>query len=235
MAVLEAITGGLGALASGVGSIFGFEAVEEPRYEVLLRQDAFEVRCYEAYALATTAVPGGFREGSTEGFRRLARYIFGGNQGARGLEMTAPVVREKQGEALAMTAPVLREPAGEAMAMTAPVLRGRPAETARGWTMSFVLPAGIRRANAPVPLDDRVVVTDVPAQDVACVRFSGLGTEADFTREEARLRTWLTPATGWEPSGGARWAAYNPPFTLPFCRRNEVLVPVRRSAAASDG
>ncbi|MEB3222676.1 MAG: heme-binding protein [Candidatus Sericytochromatia bacterium] len=214
----EAVVKGLTAVGAGVGSIFGFEAVEEPAYEVLRREGPCELRRYAPHAIAETRMTGDFRRGQNEGFRRLARYIFGGNRARRDLPMTAPVALEPQ--PLPMTAPVTMEP--QPLPMTAPV--GLAAGEG-GWTMSFVLPAGITAANAPLPLDEAVTVRDLPAQEVAAIRFSGLFNEATFRRQEARLRAWL-PA-GREPAGPARWAGYNPPFTLPFLRRNEVLLPLR--------
>jgi hypothetical protein len=217
MGWLEAIAGGLGALAAGVGSIFGFEAVEEPRYEVLRREGACELRRYAPVAVAETRMQGDFRATQNEGFRRLARYIFGGNQARRELPMTAPVTLETRPQG-----------ASEALPMTAPVTLS-PGEG--GWTMSFVLPAGVMASNAPVPLDPAVVVRDLPAQDVAAIRFSGLFSEAEFRRQEARLRAWL-PADR-AAAGPARWAGYNPPFTLPFLRRNEVLIPLQASPSSA--
>jgi hypothetical protein len=214
---LEAIAGGLGALAAGVGNIFGFEAVEEPRYEVLRREGPCELRRYAPHAIAETRMQGGFRDTQNEGFRRLARYIFGGNQARRELPMTAPVTLEPR-----------PQPTSEALPMTAPVTLA-PGEG--GWTMSFVLPAGVTAANAPMPLDASVTVRDLPAQDVAAIRFSGLFNEAEFRRQEARLRAWL-PADR-APTGPAQWAGYNPPFTLPFLRRNEVLLPLKPSPSGA--
>jgi hypothetical protein len=124
-----------------------------------------------------------------------------------------------------MTAPVTLAPqpddASEALPMTAPVSFA-PGEN--GWTTAFVLPEGVTASNAPVPLDAAVRVRDVPAREVAAIRFSGLFNEAEFRQHEQRLRAWL-PADR-VPAGPACWAGYNPPFTLPFLRRNEVLLPL---------
>ncbi|MEB3329231.1 MAG: heme-binding protein [Candidatus Sericytochromatia bacterium] len=236
MTWLEAIAGGLGAIATGVGSIFGLETVEEPAYEVLRREGPCELRRYAPHTIAETRVTGEFRRGQSEGFRRLARYIFGGNQVRRELPMTAPVTLQGGKATLPMTAPVTMEP--QPLPMTAPVTMEpqplpatAPAGLAAGegeWTMTFVLPAGVTAANAPQPLDEAVTVRDLPAQEIAAIRFSGLYDEATFRQQEGRLRAWL-PA-GREPAGPARWAGYNPPFTLPFLRRNEVLLPLRPAA-----
>ncbi|MEB3198641.1 MAG: heme-binding protein [Candidatus Sericytochromatia bacterium] len=221
----EALVKGLTAVAAGVGSIFGFEAVEEPAYEVLRRDGPCELRRYAPHAIAETRMTGDFRQGQSNGFRRLARYIFGANRARRDLPMTDPVTLQGSSATLPMTAPVTMEP--QPLPMTAPV---ELAAGEGGWTMNFVLPAGITAANAPLPLDEAVTVRDVPAQDVAAIRFSGGFNETTFRQQEARLRAWL-PA-GREPAGPARWAGYNPPFTLPFLRRNEVLLPLRPAAGS---
>lgn len=215
MAWFDAIVGGVGALATGVGSIFGFEAVEEPRYEVLRREGSLELRLYAPYAVAEITLNGEFRATQSEGFRRLARYIFGGNQARRDLPMTAPVTLEPQAEE-----------ASEALPMTAPVSL---TAVENGWSTAFVLPAGITADNAPVPLDAAIRIRDVPAREVAAIRFSGLFSESEFRRHEDRLRAWLPVER--VPAGPARWAGYNPPFTLPFLRRNEVLLPLKTNDA----
>jgi len=58
------------------------------------------------------------------------------------------------------------------------------------------------------------------------VRYSG-SMEKRASTEEARLRDWLA-LKGLRPTGLAEVAGYNPPWTLPPYRRNEVLIPVVR-------
>ena len=64
-------------------------AIEEPKYEVLAETPAYEVRRYEPYVVAEVDVQG--RSADSQGFRTLAGYIFGDNQGSQKMEMTAPV------------------------------------------------------------------------------------------------------------------------------------------------
>ena len=68
-------------------------AIDEPRYEVVRTHDVSEMRRYEAYLVAETTVRTSAEEAGNQGFRALAGHIFGGNKGARKIEMTAPVAQ----------------------------------------------------------------------------------------------------------------------------------------------
>ena len=65
--------------------------LEEPEYEVLRKYDKFEVRRYEKSIQARLLTQGDGWSGSSGGFRRIAGYIFGGNQSNQRIAMTAPV------------------------------------------------------------------------------------------------------------------------------------------------
>ncbi len=81
-------------------------AIDEPAYTVVRSYDSFELRRYEPYIVAETLVRGAADEAGNQGFKVLAGYIFGGNKGARKIEMTAPVAQTST--KIAMTAPVLQ-------------------------------------------------------------------------------------------------------------------------------
>ena len=78
---------------------------EQPRYIVEELRPDLELRRYEAYFVAETEVDGDQAQAGSEGFRRLARYSFGRNRGAKKIAMTAPVA-EMPATRIAMTAPV---------------------------------------------------------------------------------------------------------------------------------
>tara|TARA_B100001175_G_scaffold87653_1_gene73764 strand:+ start:2488 stop:3009 length:522 start_codon:yes stop_codon:yes gene_type:complete len=65
--------------------------LEEPEYEVLSVHKGFEVRKYSKSVQARLLTPGNGWSGSSGGFRRIAGYIFGGNQSNQRIAMTAPV------------------------------------------------------------------------------------------------------------------------------------------------
>ena len=70
-------------------------------------------------------------------------------------------------------------------------------------------------------------VVEVPGETMAVLRFSGSTGDARIAeRKEALLRELRGSA--WAPTGEPVFLGYDPPFTLPPLRRNEVAVPVRR-------
>ena len=72
------------------------ERVPEPRYRrVALLDKGVEIREYPALAIAKTPMrDASLGSSANEGFRRVARYLFGGNRSKESMAMTAPVVME---------------------------------------------------------------------------------------------------------------------------------------------
>ena len=189
------------ALALAVAATFSPEsamAVSEPPFTVVQREGDFELRDYPGFIVAETRVEGGFDEASRAGFRRVAGYIFGGNSGPDG-----------QPVKIAMTAPVTVEPAG-----------------GEQWRLHFVMPEDLRPSTLPRPSDPSVQLREVPRHRMAVIRFGGFTTEAAISEQTRKLREWVT-AQGLQASGEAQIARYNDPFTLPWNRRNEIMIPVR--------
>ena len=122
-----------------------------------------------------------------------------------------------------MTAPVIENPVGTEIAMTAPVLQnnatGGPAE------MAFILTQDFTAETAPVPTDPKVELDVIPSRRVAVVTFNGRANADDFATNRAKLEEWIK-AEGLVASGPAELAQYNPPWTVPALRRNEVLIPL---------
>lgn len=204
-------------------SAFGGKAAEEPAYDVVTEDGNFQVREYAGYAVAETMVSPPYDSASRIGFGRLVRYISGANSGSRKIRMTAPVELEPQGEKITMTAPVLLGPVGYSGASQEPGLTGAAIET---WRVAFVLPEGYTAENSPVPSNPAVTIRDVAPRKVASLRFSGLLGEKKAEQQRKRLAAWLE-ARGMEHEGDWRVAGYNPPWTIPPLRRNEVLVTLR--------
>jgi len=78
----------------GISQLYGPLAggTEEQAYTVIKRFGAIEVRHYPEAMMATVEVPDtAYRAASGTGFRRLAGYIFGGNETSEKIAMTAPV------------------------------------------------------------------------------------------------------------------------------------------------
>lgn len=199
-------------------TLLGGKAAEEPSYRVTLKEGSIEVREYEAYAIARTTVTASYREATRTGFRRLFGYITGDNQTTADIDMTAPVLITPRSETIEMTAPVLIEPqVGTEKEST---LAGKDIDT---WSIAFVLPQGYSKASAPQPQDERITVTDIDAHRIACIVFRGRLNDISAEASRKELAEWLE-ARGLEHAGDWQIAGYNPPWTLPAFRRNEVLV-----------
>jgi SOUL heme-binding protein len=194
-------------LLLGACSVIGVRSgTEEPRFEVMGRQGAVEIRRYAPRLAAETTVTASTAEASRgEGFRRLAGYIFGGNRSQAKIAMTAPVAQAS--ERIAMTAPVAQEAAEG------------------GWTIRFFMPAGYTRETLPQPADARVAIVEVPGATVAVLRYAGVPTAAAAATHRAALLAALQEGP-WQAAGAAEDWFYDPPWTLPPLRRNEAVVPV---------
>jgi hypothetical protein len=196
-------------------------ALEKPRYRVVEVFEEFEVREYEPYLVAETEVTGSREEAGNAGFRRLADYIFGKNEGSRKISMTAPVAQQ-EGAA----------PAGQKIAMTAPVSQQqRPGEGPSTWTVQFMMPAGFTRETVPRPIDPAVVFREIPGRRMAVISYSGTWSEERYEKHLALLRAGMEKA-GLQASGDPIWARYDPPFMPWFLRRNEILVELTSAPAA---
>ncbi len=184
-------------------------AVEEPQWRLVYEDGPFAIRDYAPTVVAETRVSGERGAAINQGFRRLARFIFGGNEPNREIAMTAPVAQRPEGERIAMTAPVAQAASGES------------------WVVTFYMPPGSRLEDMPRPLDDSVVLRQEAGRRVAVLRFSGLATQNNLARHAEELRRRIE-ARGDIAGGDVSYAFYNPPWTLPWARRNEVMIALRR-------
>jgi hypothetical protein len=182
-------------------------AIEEAKYEVVKKDNKFEIRDYAPHILAETIVEGDVEDAGNKAFKRLFRYLSGDNRS-----------RDK----VAMTAPVSQQPMGEKIKMTAPVGQQRVKES---WAVSFMMPAAYTLENLPEPEDPKVSLRQVPARRMAAVRYSGFWSEKGYLRYKLELESWIHEK-GLTIEGDPIWARYNSPFTLWFLRRNEILIPV---------
>jgi hypothetical protein len=186
-------------------------AVEEPKFTVLEKTPPFELRSYAPMILAEVEVEGDMDEASRQGFHLIAAYIFGQNQVSEKIAMTAPVVVEEQA------------PKSTKIAMTAPVT----IESKAGkWTVAFVMPAEYTMDSLPKPLNSKVQLREIPAIKRAVVTFSGFYDENKVAERTLELQEWMS-TKNLQPTGIPKFARYNPPWTLPFFRRNEILIDVR--------
>jgi len=197
-------------LLKAAGNVIGIRAgTEEPQYEKQPLTTAVQIRRYGRRIAAETTVRADDDQARSEGFRRLAGYIFGKNHRQAKIAMTAPVAQQK--EIIAMTAPVaqLSSPPGDSV-------------------IRFYMPSQWSLASLPSPGDSRIRLTEVPAETLAVLRFTGSRSPATITRRIDELLVTLRNndiQTAGEPQA---WF-YDPPWTLPCARRNEVAVPIRHA------
>jgi len=186
-------------------------AIEEPKYVVLEKTPPFELRSYAPMILAEVQVEGDLDEASSQGFRLIAAYIFGQNQPNEKISMTTPVVVEEQpakGAKIAMTTPVNIE------------------SNAGKWTVSFVMPAEYSMESLPKPLNSKVQLRQIPAVKRAVIGFSGFYNENKVAERTLELEEWMK-TKNLQATSVPKFARYNPPWTLPFMRRNEIMIDVR--------
>ena len=184
-------------------------AIEEPGFDLLEKTEPYELRAYKPRIVAETIIPGSLKNASSAGFKRIANYIFGNNASRSG-----------ESQKISMTAPVSMVPKLEKISMTAPV---NMEQSEKQWRMQFFMPSQYTMDNLPKPNNPAVTLRTLPASTFAVLRFSGLAGEEKTADKTADLLAWLKDR-GIKPTGEPVLARYNPPWTLPFLRRNEVMV-----------
>ncbi len=184
-------------------------AYESPDYQVASRVGEIEIRDYAPYLVAETTVAGTLESAGNQGFRVLAKYIFGANRGGKRIAMTSPVTQEEaEGTKIAMTTPVTQERAGDR------------------FQVRFMMPSDYSAETLPVPTDARIAIREVPPRTLAAIRYSGTWSKRNYDKHLDELYATLR-SQGLEPVGHPIWARYNPPFTPWFLRRNEILTEFR--------
>ena len=185
-------------------------ATEEPKFTILNQVDNFELRRYDSQIVAQTWVTGDQKQAGNKGFKILADYIFGNNTAPSGgsskISMTAPVKMQSQtgiSAKIAMTAPVAMQ------------------ENEGKWRVRFVMPSQYTMQTLPKPNNSEVSIIEVPAKTYGVIKFSGLVGEEKVATKTAQLKEWMQ---NLNIVGTPEMARYNPPWTLPFMRRNEIMI-----------
>ena len=211
-----------GLLLSGLLLISGAAmATEEPAYTVLTQIDNFELRRYDGQLVAQTWVTGDQNAASRAGFKILADYIFGNNTASSGesskISMTAPVTMQSE-------ATPLENKKGsndsQKIAMTAPVSMQ---QTDGKWRVQFTMPSQYTMQTLPKPNNPDIEIIEVRAQTYGVIKFSGLAGSKKVAAKTEKLQSWMQ-SQNLKVTGVPELARYNPPWTLPFMRRNEVMI-----------
>jgi len=117
-----------------------------------------------------------------------------------------------------------RNDRAEKIAMTTPVLMSG---TESG-TMSFVVPKGVAEHGVPTPSNPELTITTKPAARFGVYRYSGSTKPAAAEAAAKKLLAWIS-SRGFKAEGSPIFAYYDPPWTLWFLRRNEVLVRLQQA------
>lgn len=180
--------------------------VEQANYMVIEKQGNLEIRDYSPMIVAEAEASGERKMAINQGFRIIADYIFGNNISSQNVAMTAPVTQQ-QSEKIAMTAPVTQQGDGD------------------HWKVRFIMPAEQTLQTLPKPNNDSVTLKEIPSKRFAVIRFSGMAGSESLKSHTEELNSFLRTKS-LAALSTPTYAFYNPPWTLPFLRRNEVMVEI---------
>lgn len=199
-------------------SVVGKENTEIAPYNIVqtAKNSAIEIRHYEQMILVSAPMAENGDENRNSAFRSLFRYISGDNVNQSKIAMTAPVFMDPKTE---------DKPISTKIPMTAPVFMDNKNE--KDAMMSFVMPDNFTLETTPIPTDPNVKIEEIKDYKVAAITFSGRLTQSNINTHKDILKKWITE-NGYTQIGPYKTAGYNPPFTLPAFRRNEVLIPIKK-------
>ena len=192
-----------------VGASWGpiVSRVEQAKYDVVETHGNIEIRDYAPMIVAETEVMGDREQAIEKGFRIIADYIFGNNSPAEKVAMTAPVIQQESTK-IAMTAPVIQQGDGTT------------------WTVRFVMPSSYDLESLPKPNNNAVKLTQEKGKRFAVIRFAGMGKTDSLKRHTEEVIAFIEEKK-LKPVSAPIYAFFNPPWTLPFLRRNEVMVEIQ--------
>jgi SOUL heme-binding protein len=202
--------------------------LKEPAYTVVAQCADYEIRDYAAYTVATTNMPStastSIRSRTNDNpaaladqgvaFNTLASYIFGSNAENRAMEMTTPVTTTATGEMRFYL------PDDDNVSPPQPLAQDAAARN-----------SGMEYYTAAEP--SKIRLERIPAARLAVRRFTGFCTAGEIARQKQALLAALALDSNLVeldvPHGqtvGHVVFQYNPPYTLPVLRLNEIAVPV---------
>ena len=172
-------------------------SLETPQYKLVKKDKKFEIRDYEKMIVAHTKIKRTFRESNSTGFRRIANYIFGGND--KSMEI----------------------------AMTAPVLTKFPSDiNSNIFEVSFVMPKEHNLKSLPSPDLETVSISERKLGRVAVFKFGGWATENRTKYYIDQLINSLKKER-IDALGDIMVAQYNSPWVMPPFRKNEIIIAIK--------
>ena len=181
--------------------------VEKPKYIVNFTEVDIESRSYDSMIVAEVLIKNSREESISQGFRVLADYIFGNNVSAEKIPMTAPVIEQKS-EKIPMTAPVKQQIKDNI------------------WSIQFIMPAQYSMDSLPKPNNNTVKIKLIPPADYVVIKFNGKNENKNIQIHEDKLKEFIEKKD-LEVKGKPIYAFYNPPWTIPILRRNEIMIEIK--------
>ena len=191
-------------------SLYAIKSLEEPKYTIISKKTSYELRQYSDYIVAEVEVSWNQNDALNNWFRLLAWYIFGWNKASNSIAMTAPVSEtELESTQIAMTVPV-----------------SETQTSANKRIVQFSMPSKYTLDSLPEPNDSRVQLKEIPWYKAAVLSYTWYATEKRVASKKEKLKKLLKENNIeiiWEMTS----AQYNPPFSFPLLRRNEMIVRVK--------
>lgn len=186
-------------------SFFGAVNVEKSKFNLLEKSKNFEIRKYSKALIIQSETEEDYKASMNKNFRKLFKYIQGSNLDTQKISMTAPVTMQKK---ISINKESLIQE-----------------KSIKGWKMSFVLPSKFNISSAPEPEDKSLTLIELPEKVVAVYRFNGRLTKKSIDKNVNILKN-LLQERDIKVLSSARSAGYNPPWTIPFYRSNEIQIDI---------
>lgn len=185
--------------------------VEHPEYTIIEKYKAIELRDYAPRIIAQVSVSGSREDAISSGFRQLADYIFGNNKLTATISGEEIISQDKttENQKIAMTAPVEQSLIDDA------------------WVINFTMPSEYTLNSLPNPNNAAIKISEVPSQSFIAIQFSGMNSASNINAHEKQLRAFAAE-NNIRIHSNPTYAFYNPPWTLPILRRNEVMFQINK-------
>lgn len=182
--------------------------VEQPKYTIEYKERNIQIRLYEPVIVAEVSVEGNREEAIGMGFRILADYIFGNNTSKQKIAMTSPV-KEQKSEKIAMTSPVTQQMENNL------------------WNIQFVMPSEYSVNSLPIPNNKNIKIKKIDSSNFVVIKFNGKNEKKNISKHEHKLMEFIKKKKLLS-KGAPVYAFYNPPWTLPVLRRNEIMIEINK-------
>lgn len=165
-----------------------------------------EIKKYPRLIFFKTSIKDGTWESGKEGFKALADYIFGDNDKKEKIDMTAPVIKEH--------------------------------ESNGKWTMNFIAPKKYKNvSDLPKPNKDMISIIDGENENKVYISilFSGNYSEESMNKHLDELVSYCDKNNFKINKDMQMLLFYNPPWTIPFLKRNEIMFEILNPETLNSG